>query len=91
MMPIWQPGEEVIENAQITRFARHCARRYRLDLNTPPWRAGQYVTYFLDRDDGLWTAFALRVLGQTKDKAWALCGDFKTGARSIGIDGAVWR
>ncbi|HEX5612832.1 MAG TPA: AMP-binding protein, partial [Burkholderiales bacterium] len=34
MTPIWQPTKDQIENAQITQFARHCARRYRRELGT---------------------------------------------------------
>lgn len=44
----------------------------------PPWRAGQYVTYVLERDDGSWVAFALRVVGRAQDGAWAIEGNFKT-------------
>lgn len=44
----------------------------------PAWRAGQYVTYFLEREDGAWVALALRVLGQAEGGVWALGGDFKT-------------
>jgi hypothetical protein len=44
----------------------------------PPWRAGQYVTYFLEREDGSWVAVALRLLGKTEDGAWLLSADFKT-------------
>lgn len=44
----------------------------------PAWRAGQYVTYFLERENGTWAAMALRVLGQAKGGVWALRGDFKT-------------
>lgn len=44
----------------------------------PPWKAGQYVTYFLERDDGSWVALALRLLGQEEEGSWILCGDFKT-------------
>jgi len=44
----------------------------------PPWRAGQYVTYVLERDDGSWVAFALRIVGQAQDGAWAIEGNFKT-------------
>ncbi len=33
MRPIWQPTEQAIEQAQITQFARHCARRYRVELD----------------------------------------------------------
>lgn len=44
----------------------------------PAWRAGQYVTYYLEREDGSWAAVALRVLGQAQGGVWALRGDFKT-------------
>lgn len=44
----------------------------------PPWRAGQYVTYFLERDDGSWVALALRLSGKGDDGAWLLSADFKT-------------
>lgn len=44
----------------------------------PPWRAGQYVSYFLTREDGTWTAMAIRLHGQMEDGSWALSADFKT-------------
>jgi hypothetical protein len=44
----------------------------------PPWKAGQYVTYLLERNDGSWVALALRILGQSEDGAWAIEGRFKT-------------
>lgn len=44
----------------------------------PPWRAGQYVTYYLERSDGSWVAIALRILGQTESGIWAIEGNFKT-------------
>ncbi|XXX79875.1 hypothetical protein WMF30_13980 [Sorangium sp. So ce134] len=44
----------------------------------PPWRAGQYVSYFLEREDGTWTAMAIRLHGQMDDGSWALSADFKT-------------
>ncbi|MDI1479633.1 hypothetical protein [Polyangium sp. y55x31] len=50
------------------------------ELIHPPWRAGQYVTYYMERGDGVWAAFVLRLLGQTKDGAWIIQGDFKTRA-----------
>ena len=31
--PIWRPTGEAVANAQITQFAHHCARRYRVDLD----------------------------------------------------------
>lgn len=51
-----------------------------------PWQAGQYVTYVLNRDDGTWAAFALRVLGQADDGTWVIRGDFKT----VGGECHVW-
>src|ERR1700678_1857506 len=50
----------------------------RRDPIHPAWRAGQYVTYFLEREDGGWAAMALRILGQAEGGVWALSGDFKT-------------
>ncbi len=44
----------------------------------PAWQAGQYVTYVLERADGSWGAFALRIEGRLRDGSWAVCGDFKT-------------
>jgi hypothetical protein len=45
----------------------------------PPWRVGQYVTYFLERDDGgPWTALAIEIAGQANDGAWILSADLKT-------------
>ncbi|OGA24431.1 MAG: acetoacetate--CoA ligase [Betaproteobacteria bacterium RIFCSPLOWO2_02_FULL_67_19] len=32
--PIWQPSAEAIAQAQMTQFMRHCARRYRVDLDS---------------------------------------------------------
>jgi len=32
MQPIWQPTPQAIEHAQVTQFARHCARRHRVEL-----------------------------------------------------------
>jgi len=52
----------------------------------PLWQAGQYVTYFLERDVGDWVAFALRLLGQTDDGAWIISADFKT---PLG-ESAIW-
>lgn len=46
----------------------------------PPWKAGPYVTYFLERQEGSWTAMALRLRGQMKDGSWALSADIKTSA-----------
>ena len=44
----------------------------------PPWRKGQYVTYFLEREDGSWVAIAMKLIGQTDDNAWIIQADFKS-------------
>ena len=36
MQPIWAPTEQAIEHAQLTQFARHVVRKYKLELNTYP-------------------------------------------------------
>ena len=33
---VWQPSERAIEEAQLTQFARHCVRKFRLELNSYP-------------------------------------------------------
>ena len=48
------------------------------DAIHPEWRVGQYVTYFLQRTDASWTAFAITIESQTEDGAWILRSDFKT-------------
>ncbi|MDI1442766.1 hypothetical protein [Polyangium sp. 6x1] len=56
------------------------------ELIHPPWRAGQYVTYYMEREDGFWLGLGLRLLGQTEDGAWIIQGDFKARAG----EGTVW-
>jgi hypothetical protein len=48
-----------------------------LDIH-PRWRVGQYVSYFLERGDGSWTAFTIRIVNRPDDGAWVLIADFKT-------------
>jgi hypothetical protein len=45
----------------------------------PPWRNGQYVTYFLDRNDGFWAAISIHVVA-FEEGAWILRAFFKTRA-----------
>jgi hypothetical protein len=52
----------------------------------PPWRRGQYVTYFLDRSDGSWAAFELTLHSRLSDGTWAIQGNFKN---AIG-ESAMW-
>jgi acetoacetyl-CoA synthetase len=49
--PIWEPSEEAIENAQITQFARHCVRRFRLDLNTYP----DFYRWTVEQPEEFWS------------------------------------
>jgi acetoacetyl-CoA synthetase len=49
--PIWQPSEDKVEDAQITQFARHCARRFRLDLNTYP----DFYRWTIDQPEEFWS------------------------------------
>jgi hypothetical protein len=44
----------------------------------PPWEEGQYVTYFLQREDGSWLAVALRVVGEVKKRIWGLEALFRS-------------
>jgi acetoacetyl-CoA synthetase len=49
--PLWQPSEEAIENAQITQFARHCVRRFGLDLNSYP----EFYRWTVDDPERFWS------------------------------------
>ena len=51
MEPIWQPSEDKIEAAQMTQFARHCARRFRLDFNTYP----DFYRWTVDDPEQFWS------------------------------------
>ena len=58
MQPMWQPSEEAIEHAQLTQFARHAVRKYRLDLNT----YADFYRWTVDNPEQFWS------------EVWEWCG-----------------
>ncbi|HSG77608.1 MAG TPA: acetoacetate--CoA ligase [Burkholderiales bacterium] len=56
--PLWQPSEDAIEQAQITQFARHAVRKYRLDLNT----YADFYQWTVDNPELFW------------NEVWEWCG-----------------
>jgi len=58
MEPIWSPTEQAIEHAQITQFARHVVRKYKLELNTYP----EFYQWTVDNPEEFWS------------EAWDWCG-----------------
>jgi acetoacetyl-CoA synthetase len=55
---MWQPSEEAIEHAQLTQFARHAVRKYRLDLNT----YADFYRWTVDNPEQFWS------------EVWEWCG-----------------
>jgi acetoacetyl-CoA synthetase len=51
MEPIWAPSEQAIEQAQLTQFARHVVRKYRLELNTYP----EFYRWTVDNLEEFWS------------------------------------
>jgi len=51
MDPIWSPTEQAIEQAQITQFARHIVRKYKLELNTYP----EFYQWTVDNPEQFWS------------------------------------
>jgi len=51
MEPIWSPTEQAIEHAQITQFARHVVRKYKLELNTYP----EFYQWTVDNPEEFWS------------------------------------
>ena len=49
--PIWSPSEQAIEHAQITQFARHVVRKYKLELNTYPG----FYQWTVDNPEEFWS------------------------------------
>ncbi|HLX80599.1 MAG TPA: acetoacetate--CoA ligase [Burkholderiales bacterium] len=49
--PIWAPTEQAIEQAQITQFARHVVRKYKLELNTYP----EFYQWTIDNLEEFWS------------------------------------
>jgi acetoacetyl-CoA synthetase len=51
MEPIWSPSEQAVEQAQITQFARHVIRKYRLDFNSYP----DFYQWTVDNPEEFWS------------------------------------
>ena len=51
MDPIWTPTQQAIENAQVTQFARHVVRKYRLELNSYP----DFYQWTVDNPGEFWS------------------------------------
>jgi len=49
--PIWAPTEQAIEQAQVTQFARHIVRKYKLELNTYP----EFYQWTVDNPEEFWS------------------------------------
>ena len=49
--PIWAPSEQAIEDAQLTQFARHVVRKYRLELNSYP----DFYQWTIDNPEDFWS------------------------------------
>jgi acetoacetyl-CoA synthetase len=58
MQPLWQPSAEAIEQSQLTQFARHAVRKYRLDLNT----YADFYRWTVDNPEQFWS------------EVWEWCG-----------------
>jgi acetoacetyl-CoA synthetase len=78
--PLWQPGQERIEEANITRFARQAIRDWKLGINTYP----DFYRWTIDRPDEFW------------DSLWKFAGVRASvkGSRVLverdGMPGAQW-
>ena len=70
--PMWAPSQALIEQANVTAFARQAIRRWKLGLNTYP----EFYAWSVDRPEQFW------------DSVWDSCGVIasKKGARVL-VDG----
>jgi len=70
--PMWEPSQALIEEANVTAFARRAIRRWKLGLNTYP----DFYAWSVDRPEQFW------------DSVWDSCGVIasKKGARVL-VDG----
>jgi acetoacetyl-CoA synthetase len=51
MTPLWQPSEQVIEQAQLTQFARQVIRKRRLEVGNYP----EFYRWSVDRPEEFWS------------------------------------
>ena len=51
MEPIWSPSATAVEQAQLTHFAQHIVRKYRLELNSYP----AFYQWTIDNSEEFWS------------------------------------
>ncbi|HEX6317711.1 MAG TPA: acetoacetate--CoA ligase [Burkholderiales bacterium] len=51
MKPLWQPSEQLVEQAQLTQFARQVIRKRRLEINSYP----EFYQWSVDRPEEFWS------------------------------------
>ena len=70
--PIWEPSQSLIENANITAFARQAVRRWKLKLNNYP----DFYAWSVNRPEQFW------------DSVWEFCGVIASNkGRRVLVDG----
>ncbi|HEY8067857.1 MAG TPA: acetoacetate--CoA ligase [Burkholderiales bacterium] len=79
MSPIWSPTEQAIEHAQITQFARHVVRKYKLELNTYP----DFYRWTVDNLEEFWSEVWdwCGVIGSKKGSTVLVDGNKMPGAK----------
>ncbi len=79
MTPIWQPSQAAIEQAQITQFARHIVRKYKLELNTYP----EFYQWTVDNPEPFWSEIWdwCGVIASKKGSTVLVDGDRMPGAK----------
>jgi acetoacetyl-CoA synthetase len=77
--PIWRPSEAAIEAAQLTQFARHCVRRFRLELNSYP----EFYRWTVEHPEDFWSEVWdwCGVLASKKGATVLVDGDRMPGAK----------
>jgi len=76
---LWQPSEEAIEQAQLTQFARHCVRKFRLEENNYP----AFYRWTVDFPEDFWSEVweFCGVIAAKKGRTVLVDGDKMPGAR----------
>jgi acetoacetyl-CoA synthetase len=79
MEPIWSPSEQAIEQAQLTQFARHVVRKYKLELNTYP----EFYQWTVDNLEEFWSEIWdwCGVIASKKGSTVLVDGDRMPGAK----------
>jgi acetoacetyl-CoA synthetase len=79
MTPLWQPSEQVIEQAQLTQFARQVIRKRRLDVGNYP----EFYRWSVENPEDFWTDVwdVCGVVASRKGSTVLVDGDQMPGAR----------